>query len=139
MALAAVLAVCAAVLAPVVDAARTKVAPSWLDERLDAQPEGTTVLNDWNTGAYFLWRHPQLSLVMHGYGDVFTDDELKRNSDILRLEPGWDDEVDELDADLALVEPRHPLGYAYDQRPGLDRHRGRRRLRAAEPLTEGQH
>lgn len=113
MALAAVLAVCAAVLAPVV-ASRSdeEIAPSWLDERLDAQPEGTRVLNEWNTGAYFLWRHPQLSLVMHGYGDVFTDDELKRNSDILRLEPQWDDEVDELDADLALVDPDSPLGYA---------------------------
>ena len=70
------------------------------------------MLNDWNTGAYFLWRHPQLSLVMHGYGDVFTEDELERNSDILRLEPRWDDEVDELDADLALVDPDTSLGYA---------------------------
>jgi len=113
IALVAVLAVCAIALAPVV-AARSddKIAPSWLDERLDAQPQGTRVLNDWNTGAYFLWRHPQLALVMHGYGDVFTDDELKRNSDILRLKPRWDDEVDELDADLALVDPDTSLGYA---------------------------
>jgi len=113
LALAAAFALCAAVLAPVVDArSDEKIAPSWLDERLDAQPEGTRVLNDWNTGAYFLWRHPQLSLVMHGYGDVFTADELKRNSDILGLEPRWDEQVDELDADLALVDPDTPLGYA---------------------------
>lgn len=113
LALAAVFAVCAAVLAPVVDArSDEKIAPTWLDERLDAQPEGTRVLNDWNTGAYFLWRHPRLSLVMHGYGDVFTADELKRNSDILGLEPGWDEQVDALDAELALVDPDAPLGYA---------------------------
>lgn len=113
LALAAVLAVCAAILAPVVMArSEDPIAPSWLDERLDAQPAGTRVLNDWNTGAYFLWRHPQLSLVMHGYGDVFTDDELKRNSDILRVEPEWDEKVDELDADLALVDPATSLGYA---------------------------
>jgi hypothetical protein len=113
LALAAVFALCAAVLAPVA-AARSdeKIAPSWLDERLAAQPEGTRVLNDWNTGAYFLWRHPQLSLVMHGYGDVFTADELRRNSDIVRLAPGWDDEVARLDADVALVDPDTALGYA---------------------------
>lgn len=113
LALTAILAACAAVLAPVVKVRSDEMtAPTWLDERLDAQPGGTRVLNDWNTGAYFLWRHPQLSLVMHGYGDVFTTAELERNSDILRLEPQWDDEVDELDADLALVDPDSPLGYA---------------------------
>lgn len=113
VALVAVFAVCAAVLAPVVSArSDDMIVPAWLDERLDAQPEGTRVLNDWDTGAYFLWRHPQLSLVMHGYGDVFTGDELKRNSDILRLRPRWDDEVAALDADLALVDPDTPLGYA---------------------------
>jgi hypothetical protein len=113
LALAAVFAVSAAVLAPVVDVrSDEKIAPTWLDERLDAQPDGTSVLNDWNTGAYFLWRHPQLSLVMHGYGDVFTTEELRRNADIVRLKPRWDDEVDELDADLALVDPDSSLGYA---------------------------
>lgn len=111
--LAAVTVVCAAVLAPVVAArADQPVAPAWLDARLDAQAPGTRVLNDWDTGAYHLWRHPQLSLAMHGYGDVFTAGELERNSAILRLAPGWDGRVRELDADLALVRPDTPLGYA---------------------------
>lgn len=104
---------CGAILAAVVDArADDEIAPVWLDARLDAQPEGTRVLNDWDTGSYFLWRHPQLALAMHGYGDMFTDDELSRNRDIMRLEPGWDDEVGRLDADLALADPDTPLGYA---------------------------
>lgn len=113
LALSGVLALCAAVLVPVVNARSDEpVAPQWLDERLDAMPEGTRVLNDWDTGAYFLWRHPQLSLAMHGYGDVFTTGELKRNTDILRLQPRWDEEVAELDADFALVDPHTALGYA---------------------------
>lgn len=113
MALAALSVVCGGVLAPVVHSrADDPIAPAWLDERLDAQPKGTRVLNDWDTGAYFLWRHPQLSLAMHGYGDVFTDQELRRNATILRLEPHWDDEVEKLDADLALVDPGSALGYA---------------------------
>lgn len=113
MVLAAILAMCGAVLASVVTTrSEERIAPAWVDARLDAQPEGTRVLNDWDTGAYFLWRHPQLDLVMHGYGDVFTDEELRRNTDILRLTPGWDDEVEKLDAALALVDPGTPLGYA---------------------------
>lgn len=113
LALTAIIAVCATVLVPVVDVRSDAVtAPTWLDDRLDAQPEGTRVLNDWNTGAYFLWRHPQLSLVMHGYGDVFTAEELKRNFDILNVQPKWDQAIDELDAELALVDPDTSLGYA---------------------------
>ena len=113
IALGVIFAVCAGVLVPVVQGrSDDEVAPAWLDERLDAFPSGTRVLNDWDTGAYFLWRHPQLSLVMHGYGDVFTDEELERNSGILRLEPGWDVDVAKLDVDVALVDPDSSLGYA---------------------------
>lgn len=108
--------VCAAVLVPVVQARvddpAVPAVPAWLDARLDAEPTGTRVLNEWDSGAYFLWRHPQLALVMHGYGDVFTADELERNADILRLRPGWDDEVEQLEADLAVVDPDTSLGYA---------------------------
>ncbi|PUA80623.1 hypothetical protein [Nocardioides currus] len=113
LSLAVVAVLCGGVLAAVVHArADDEVAPAWLDAHLDAVPAGTRVLNDWDTGAYFLWRHPQLALAMHGYGDVFTDDELQRNLDITRLKPGWDDEVADLDAELALVDPDTPLGYA---------------------------
>lgn len=120
-ALLAVLVVCAAVLAPVVDRrAEEPIAPAWLDDRLATQPSGTRVLNDWDTGAYFLWRHPQLALVMHGYGDVFTTDELDRNAEILRLRPGWDEHVAALDADLALLDPDTPLGYAVQHTLGWE-------------------
>lgn len=88
------------------------VVPAWVDERLDALPDDSGVLNDWPTGSYFLWSHPDLSFVMHGYGDVFTDEEIERNWKIQRLEPGWRELVDELDADAALVQPDTPLGYA---------------------------
>jgi hypothetical protein len=86
--------------------------PTWLDARLSALPAETRVLNDWDSGAYFLWRHPDLNLVMHGYGDVFTDAELRRNVDITRLQPGWVESIDELDVDYALLRTDSALGYA---------------------------
>lgn len=94
------------------------VVPAWTDERLAALPDGTRVLDDWANGPYFLWKHPGISLVMHGYGDVFTDEEIKRNKDIMLLNPGWDEDVAGLDADAALVATDTALGWAlrHDER-----------------------
>jgi hypothetical protein len=92
--------------------AQDQVVPSWTDQRLSALPDGARVLNDWATGPYFLWKHPDLSLVMHGYGDVFTDEEIDRNNDIMLVRPGWDQLVADIDADAAIIEMDTPLGYA---------------------------
>lgn len=97
---------------------REEVAAPWLDDRLAQEPDGTRVLNGWDAGAYFLWRHPQLDLVMHGYGDVFTDDELRRNVDISLARPRWDELVEGLDADIAVVVPETTLAYALTTHAG---------------------
>ncbi|WP_439936399.1 hypothetical protein ACS3YM_10540 [Nocardia sp. N13] len=91
------------------------VVPAWTDARLAALPDGARVLDDWANGPYYLWRHPDLSLVMHGYGDVFTDDEIERNRDIMVLNPDWDQEVENLEVDAAIVHTDTPLGYALSQ------------------------
>lgn len=94
------------------------VVPQWLDARLDALPAQTRILNDWDTGSYFLWRHPDLHLVMHGYGDVFTDEEIERNGEIIGLEPGWEAAVADLDVDYALQQPEAKLTYALTEHLG---------------------
>ncbi|WP_244927524.1 hypothetical protein [Nocardioides sp. W7] len=86
--------------------------PAWTDPALAALPAGTPVLNDWNLGGWLMWRHPQLDPVMHGYGDTFTVEELRRNTDILALRPGWRTLVRETGVSYALVRPRSPLGRA---------------------------
>src|SRR5690606_37331384 len=85
---------------------------------------GTKVLNDWPSGSYVLASHPDLQLVMHGYGDVFTDAELARNAELVRTEPGWDDVVAGLDADVALLDPDTSLGYAVEHQLGWTRIEG---------------
>ena len=92
--------------------AEAAVVPSWTNQRLSALPAGTRVLDDWATGPYYLWKHPDLSLVMHGYGDVFTDEEIQRNKEIMVLDPGWDREVEDLEVEAALVQTDSPLGWA---------------------------
>lgn len=95
-----------------------QVVPGWVDRRLDALPAGTRVLDDWDTGSWFLHRHPDLALVMHGYGDVFTDAELERNVDLVGLRPGWDEELAALDVDVALLDPGSALGHQLAERDG---------------------
>lgn len=109
------LACCVALAATSAALARGQVVPGWLDSRLTALPSHSRVLNDWDTGTYFLWKHPQLDLVMHGYGDVFTPEELRRNAGIARLDPGWSEAIDELDVDYALVVDGTPLEYALSE------------------------
>ena len=95
----------AAVAVPAVLNARIddSVVPNWVDERLDALPAQSRVLNGWGEGAYLLWRHPDKDFVMHGYGDVFTDAEIERNADVMRLQPGWDEDLQALDVDVAVL------------------------------------
>jgi hypothetical protein len=96
------------------------VVPRWVDARLEAMPPATRVLNDWDTGSYFVYRHPELAWAMHGYGDVFTDTEIKRNFDLEELNPGWEEELRDLDVGIALLDPESPLGYMLQHVQGWD-------------------
>jgi hypothetical protein len=79
--------------------------PSWSDRALGGLPPGTKVLNDWSLGGFLMWRYPRLDLVMHGYGDTFTTAELTRNNDLLLVEPGWQDDLRETGARVAVLRP----------------------------------
>ena len=63
-----------------------------------------------------MWAHPQLELVMSGYGDIYTDAELDRNFDISTLRPGWDREVERTGATFALLDPDSRLAYVLVER-----------------------
>ena len=95
-------------------AAETPVKAPWVDDHLSALPAGTTVLNDWGDGGYVMWAYPQLDLVMHGYGDTFTTEELERNTDILGLDRGWQDLVRATGAEVAFLRTDHRLTAALE-------------------------
>jgi len=79
--------------------------PAWTEAALSALPPGTKVLDDWGYGGYLMWRHPQLDLMMHGYGDTFTTAELDRNERLLGLSPGWETDLRESGARVAVLRP----------------------------------
>jgi hypothetical protein len=85
--------------------------PAWMDDALGDLPEGTKVVDDSAYGGYLMWRFPQVDLVMHGYGDTFTDDELERNADIDAVRGGWVALLRDTEAELAVLAPDSPLAY----------------------------
>jgi hypothetical protein len=106
---AAALAVLAAVVPHTAD--RPRPEPAWLDGALRDLPAGTVVLNDQGLGGYLMWAYPQLDLVIHGYGDTYTDAELERNADIDAGRGGWLADVRATRAAYALLRPGSPLAY----------------------------
>jgi hypothetical protein len=83
-----------------------------MDAALSHLPAGTKVVNDWDQGGFLMWRHPQLDLMMHGYGDTFTTAELRRNTTLLSLGPGWDASLHASGARVALLRPWSRLAFA---------------------------
>lgn len=96
-----------------VDDPATRVRP--FASRLDALPEGSRVLTDWPVGGVLLWLEPRLDVPLHGYGDVYTEEELQRYADLDHLEPGWDDTVDRLAPRAALLPDDSALAYALER------------------------
>jgi hypothetical protein len=90
--------------------------PSWVDPSFGSLPAGTKVVSAWDQGGYLMWRYPQLDLLMHGYGDTFTVDELQRNTDIQKVAPGWDDELRRTGCTIAFLRPKSPLASALAHR-----------------------
>jgi hypothetical protein len=86
--------------------------PAWLESSLGDLPAGTPVLSESLYAGFLLWKFPHLDFTANGYGDIYTDDELERNSDIEIVQNGWVEELALLEVDLAVVNPRGPLEYA---------------------------
>lgn len=84
--------------------------------RLGELPEGSTVLTDWTTGSILLWTNPGLDVPRHGYGDVYTDEELADDRVLGRLGPGWQRVLDRLDPQAALLPDSAPLTTALEER-----------------------
>lgn len=91
--------------------ADTGIADPPFARQLDQLPAGTTVVNDWGKGGWFMWRWPKLDFVVNGYGDLYTDAELDRNFRLDSTDPGWVAAVQETGARYALLDPGSRLAY----------------------------
>lgn len=94
------------------------VEPPWVAVELDRLEPGTVVLANRPWGSYLLYSHPGLEQVMHGYGDSFTLEELRRNRDLLEAQPGWQALLEETAATRALLPPDSSLAYGLQELEG---------------------
>lgn len=92
--------------------------PAWVDETLGDLPAGTKLVNDTAYGGYLMWRFPHLDLMMHGYGDTFTDAELERNATIESVEEDWIETLRDTDVEYAVVAPESPWPTTSGSRAG---------------------
>jgi hypothetical protein len=92
--------------------------PAWVDPTFSAMQPGTKVLSDWTYSAYLMWKYPQLDVVMNGYGDTFTIPEIQSLADILELNAGWDQELRQTHARVAVLKPTYRLTYALVHQEG---------------------
>ena len=92
--------------------------PTWLDARLGDLPAGTKLVNDQAYGGYLMWRYPQLDLLAHGYGDLFTDDELERNRTIDEVRSGWLEDLRATAVVYGVLDPDSALAYSLRELEG---------------------
>lgn len=94
--------------------------PEWEAGVVGGLPAGTVVLNEWGWGGYLMWRYPHLDVVISGYGDIYTDEELERNVTLRRTEAEWAEELQTLDVQFAYLDPDSDLAYALVQLRGWE-------------------
>jgi hypothetical protein len=92
--------------------------PAWVSQELAAMPSGTPLLSEWAWGSYLMWAYPELDVMMNGYADSFTDEELSDFSDLVALKPGWDAYLASTGVRTALLDPGLPLAYALEHQLG---------------------
>lgn len=85
------------------------------EDQLAALPAGTRVLTDSTTGAVVMWAHPDLDVPVHGYGDLYTDTELRAFADLFRLAPGWEDLLRADRVGIAVLPSSLPLAAALEE------------------------
>lgn len=98
--------------------AQPRETPPWVDDAMATLPAHTAIVSEQGFGGYLMWRYPQIDLVLHGYGDTYTDAELARNATIEGVRHGWVGQLRSTDARYALLPPYSAL--AYNLREVLD-------------------
>ncbi len=103
---------------------------------LNGLAEGTTLLTDSDMGGFLLWSDPRLHIPVHGYADMYTDEELRDLNDLLHLAPHWVDTLNALHANYALLRDSTPLRAALSDRGWTPVVRGEGRVLLKRPAAE---
>jgi hypothetical protein len=90
--------------------------PTAFDPQLDALPAGTVVFNNYETGGWLAWRHPNLDHYIDPLADAYPVSHLQRYLVALEADPGWLRILRSSEARVALLQVGEPLTSALLER-----------------------
>lgn len=67
------------------------------------EPQGR-LFNSYNWGSYLLWALPEYPVFIDGRTDLYTDEVIDQWLQVIRLEPGWQQVLEDYDVGLILIE-----------------------------------
>jgi len=70
------------------------------------------IFNELRWGGYILWSWPEQRIFIDGMTDFLGNDVLSEYIRIVRLDPGWQDELDRRDISIVIMPPSSRLVYA---------------------------
>ncbi|KQZ67294.1 hypothetical protein ASD66_20225 [Nocardioides sp. Root151] len=111
-----------AVLAMVVPHVAAKPAgmPSGINDELRALPSGTPVLNDYASGGWLRWAHPNVDPLIDGFTEAYSLGELHDYATMNAAAAGWREAVRTTGARHALLVEDSPLATALQERLSWD-------------------
>jgi hypothetical protein len=90
--------------------------PTGLDPQLDALPSGTVLFNNYETGGWLAWRHPDLDHYIDPLADAYSVSHLQHYVLALHAQPGWNRILRSSRARVALLQQAVPLNRALQER-----------------------
>ena len=90
--------------------------PAWgpndLDRQIAALPTGTVLCNDYGSGGWLIWKHPNVRPAIDGRTEVYSLEHVESYMTFQSAAPGWDDYLEATRCRWALVPSDLPVAEA---------------------------
>ena len=86
--------------------------PNDLDRQIAALPAGTVLSNDYGSGGWLIWKHPNVRPAIDGRTEIFTVAHVESYMTFQSAATGWDDYLDQTGCRWALVPSDLPVAEA---------------------------
>jgi hypothetical protein len=94
---------------------QTPTTNSAIDRSLDQMPAGSVVLNSYGIGGWLTWRHPDLNQAIDGLITPYRLSYVNAFFNARDVDPGWQEFVDGIGANVALLAHDAPLARALER------------------------
>ncbi|NUR82120.1 MAG: hypothetical protein HOQ21_17035 [Dermatophilaceae bacterium] len=86
--------------------------PNDLDRQIAALPAGTVLCNDYGSGGWLIWKHPNVRPAIDGRIEVYAVEHVEAYMTFQSAATGWDDYLDQTGCRWALVPKDLPVAEA---------------------------